>query len=281
MTTTQKASLLAASALFGLLGAGASNAIQVTINGSGIYDPDIVSVNGENAYSAVVDFNTIVGTGQSALPQTLYGFCVDLSHVIYVGIDSAPGHDVASHGGDAQSGNTLDFQTSTLKYDSSGSFSGASGLTLSSTQVGEIGGLASYGRGLILNADTASPSFDSQKLSDELAGVQDAIWTIEYPSASIIATGAQKTYLDYGLSNASAWALQGPVTTIYATNGATQGFVVGSSNSPSARDGFVGNFNAVPEPISWSLMFLGFGLSGMLVRRRRSLSLVELAAVVK
>ena len=249
--------LLTAACIVGAMGAiGQANAATpVTLNTAGIYDPAIINVSGVvtgGEYTSAVEFGATVGSSPQV--RTLYGFCVDLTHVIYVGVDTQAGHDIVSAQGDAQSGFNYQYHTSTLSQDSVGGGSGTSGTVLTSTQIHEIGGLASYGTRLINAANPGATAFDSQHLSDELSAVQGAIWSIEYPSSSFTGSGAVDGLIRDDVAAAPGWATHGPVTTIYADNGANQGFVIGG----------------VPEPVSWVLMITGLGLTGTALRRRRA-----------
>ena len=250
--------LAGGSILAGLGSVGAAQATTpVTLNTAGVYDPGVIHVTGvENGdeYATAVEFGATIGSGAAAQMQTLYAFCVDLTHNIGVGFDTQAGHDIVSAHGDAQSTVNYAYHTSTLTADSVGSLSGQGGTALTNNQIGEIGGLANYGAQLIQTANPSAAGFDSQHLSNELAAVQGAIWSIEYPTSTFAASGEVGSLISQYIGQAPTWAVTGPVNAVYANDGSTQGFVVG-----------VGT----PEPASWALMMLGFGAAGASLRRRR------------
>ena len=265
-------SLIAASALVSCVTlVGTAHAGDITINTAGIYDPATITAAGVvgSAGNPVSDYAGAVefGVTNNGVVQTLYAFCVDLTHDIPVSFDQAAGHDIVSANGDANSQVfNYAYHTSVLANDSTGSTSGT-GSALTSDQIGQIGGLAAMGRNLIVTADPTSAGFSSQHLSDELAAVQTAIWQIEYPTTTFGESGDVATLTSQYVAGAAAGAVRGPVNTIYSNNGSMQGFVVGASHA--AGQGFIGNQGAVPEPATWGLMIAGFGLSGMVLRRRR------------
>ena len=150
--------------------------------------------------------------------------------------------------GDAQSAVNLAYHTAPLTVDSYGPTSGVSGSTLSPTQIAEIGGLANLGGDLIHG--------DAADLSNKLAAIQGAIWSIEYPSTAgytfTPSSSAVQAYMNGYVSNAAATQSHSPVIAIYGANG--QGLLPAGG---------------VPEPARWALMLAGFGCAGAALRRRR------------
>ena len=120
---------------------------------------------------------------------------------------------------------------------------------LSSLQIQEIYGLASLGRQFIQNGEA--------DLLNKLPGIQGAIWALEYPTLTF-STGnvAVQNYINAYV--ALAPGLYTPGYAIYADDFKTQGFVIGT----------------VPEPGTWLMMIMGFGLIGLTLRgaRRRSVA---------
>ena len=226
-----------------------ASAASVFVDTGGIYQPGTINITGPdismNAYSSALELTANINGSPTI--NTLYTFCVDIYHDISVGIDN--NHDIVAGMGDAQSPVNLPYHTALLTVNSDGPISGVSGAPLSSTQVSEIGGLATLGGNLIL-----ADAFD---LSNKLAAVQGAIWAIEYPSAggyTVTATDPTvQGYLNGYLANAAATASTSPVVAIYGANG----------------QGLLPAF-AVPEPSSWALMLAGFGFAGAAIRRRRT-----------
>lgn len=226
------------------LAASAASASSVLIQTAGIYQPGSIKIVGpalnETGLASAIEFTAAYGAGS---PVTLYAFCVDLFHNVTVGIDNA--HDIVTGAGDAQLTVNLPYHTGALTVDSSGALSGIDGTLLTTTQIGEIIGLANLGRGLILT--------DAADLSNKLTAIQGAIWSVEYPAYSVTAPDATvQAYLDGYVTAASGFAYTGPVAGLFADSGGSQAFVIG-----------------VPEPAAWAMMLTGFGLVGLVARRRR------------
>ena len=117
------------------------------------------------------------------------------------------------------------------------------GNALSASQVQQIYGLAALGTGLI-NAGAAD-------LQNKLSGIQGAIWTIEYPTLSFDGnTDALDAYIAGYVAQAPS--LTGSAYALLSDDGSTQDFVIG-----------------VPEPATWAMMILGFGLIGLTLRSQR------------
>jgi len=115
------------------------------------------------------------------------------------------------------------------------------------SQKQQIFGLAAFGSDLIKNG--------ASDLAAKLAGIQGAIWAIEYPAFTV--TGGTAAVDAYVQSyKALAPSLTGNAYVLLSDNKSSQGFVIG-----------------VPEPATWAMMIVGFGAVGMVLRSRRRLAL--------
>ena len=225
--------------LFGLAAAtfAATSALAgqpITITSAGIYNPGNVSatVNGQTMTEFAVPL-TFTGSSLAHATFDALGFCVDLPHLIYVGLGS-------------QLQETLHYTVSPLTNDGYGN-------TLTGQQVHEISGLAALGFGIAGGNASDKPA--------QLAAIQQAIWTIEYPTATFVATGpyaaAQATY-------AAQFVAQAPTLRGYARN------IV----SIDGVQGQITNIADVPEPATWAMLVAGFGIVGLATRRRGAMTTV-------
>lgn len=207
----------------------------VVLNSVGIYNPGHLDVTtGATTKSEYSVPLTFTAKGAKGVAFDALGFCVDLAHNIYVGFGS-------------QLATSLPYHVVPLRNDGFGN-------PLKNKQINEIGGLATLGFAI-------AKSSDANK-SAELAAVQQAIWTVEYPHSNFVSTGgfaaSQASYAAQYL--AAAPTLHGFARTIVADNGATQAFI--------------SNIGSVPEPAMWVEMLAGFGVVGALSRRRRTTAIV-------
>ncbi len=207
----------------------------VTITSTGIYNPGtlLATVDGstKSEYATALTFTASSG-GKPAFDAL--GFCVDLPHEIYVAIGT-------------QLKQTLAYHVAPLTSDGYGN-------PLSSVQIHEMTGLARLGFGIAKG--TAADK------SAQLAGIQQAIWTVEYPTSTFVATGP---YAAAQTAYAAAFVHQAPTLTgfaraIVADNGATQAQLT--------------TVGGVPEPAVWAEMLAGFAVVGMLSRRRHGMAAV-------
>jgi hypothetical protein len=212
--------IVASAAVCGLAGAAhAAKTIDVTY--VSMNNPAVVTLSAPGLDEEVYD-SAILLTTKSG--WTIPVFCVDIWHDINLGAAN------------------ITFKEEPLTTDSSGSVSGT-GNPLSTTQIGEIGGLVDLGTALFRNGDP--------NLATDLAGIQGAIWSIENPaltiSGALDVTNSISFYETYAQSHQSA-----DVIGLYDVNGAIQGQSM-----------------AVPEPTTWVLMLLGFGSLGAALRQSR------------
>jgi hypothetical protein len=125
------------------------------------------------------------------------------------------------------------------------------GNLLSAAQVDQIYGLAAFGSSLI--------TIGAPDLANKLAGIQGAIWGIEYPAFTVTGnTAAIDGYVSSYV--ALAPSLHGSAYVLFSSE--SQGFVIGGVPA------------GVPEPATWALMIMGFGAAGAMVRRKRALATV-------
>ena len=208
---------------------------SVTITSAGIYDPGRVtaSIGGGTMgeYAVPLTFTATIGK----VNTDLLGFCVDLPHMIYVAVGS-------------QLKETLGYHVTALTSDGYGN-------SLSTGQVREISGLATLGFNIAKGSATDKAA--------QLAGIQQAIWTVEYPTASFAATGsfatAQANY-------AAAFVKEAPSLTGFARE------IVSNDGRTQAQ---ITDIGGVPEPTTWALLLAGFGMVGMSARRREKMTTVS------
>jgi hypothetical protein len=177
-------------------------------------------LNGANVFKSPdmtalnIAYNFGVGPGDPTF--TAWGFCIDL----FTGIAAPTQYHIAE--------------------------AGELGSIFTAAQQSQIFGLAAFGANLI--------KIGAPDLANKLAGVQGAIWAIEYPTLTVSANGSIQPYLNAYI--AAAPSLTGNAYVLLSDDGKSQGFVIG-----------------VPEPATWAMMIMGFGAVGMVMRSRRRLAL--------
>jgi hypothetical protein len=182
---------------------------------------------------------------------TLLAFCVDIWHNIDLG-------SVQTN----YSKSDLVYQKGALTTDSSGAATGT-GNILSTTQIGEVGGLVNLGEAL----DKAG---DDPNLAIDLSAIQAAIWAIINPSMVVAAaapTGPDGAPLADQDTSAVASELNTQIAyykNVYAPANQSMAFTTYFDTADNTQG------LAIPEPAGWALMLVGFGgLGGRLRAGRR------------
>ncbi|WP_293680357.1 PEPxxWA-CTERM sorting domain-containing protein [uncultured Phenylobacterium sp.] len=205
----------------------------------------------EYAYIAPVKFTAYEGTG--ATPQTgalsgpfdMIGFCLDIFHNISLGPLNLKYDD------------TYELTTNSEYLSNAAPFTGATLLT--QPQIAQVGQLVNYGSLLYANGPSSADTLN------RLAGLQGAIWQVINPGYTVVSgnvalDGYIATYT--GANYASSLTGYGPVGTDITFLTET-----GKYGTLSAHQSF--GFAAVPEPGTWGLLIVGFGLMGATLRRSR------------
>ena len=239
----------------GLAAASPGQATQYFLQNSSMNTSRTAHINGPNGYHAYtyiapIKFITYEGTG--ATPQTgatsgafdMVAFCVDIFHSISLGNVNLKYDD------------TYDLTTNS-KYLTSTPFTGAT--VLSGVQKLQVGRLVNYGTLVFNEAPNTTDKVN------KLAGLQGAIWQVINPGYSVVSSTAGVNSYTSAFSGANYTAgltghglVHSGITFItetgkYGTNRAHQSFAVA----------------AVPEPATWAVMIVGFGMAGAMLRRRR------------
>ena len=153
-----------------VVSSAASAATSITLTSAGLYAPGLITITpaagttapaAGNYYASVLKFAAV--SGGAAID--LLGFCIDLFHPISAGIDS-------------QSSFSLTYASLPLTNDQNST-------TLSGSQVQQMMGLASLGFTIAAS--------DAPDRASRLAAIQQAIWTIEYPTLGFAAAGGYAT----------------------------------------------------------------------------------------
>ena len=139
--------------------------------------------------------------------------------------------------------------SSTVGYSSLGNFTFGTSTCLS------LGGGASFGTFAIdFGSDAFSGTFDGGSTPSDTAGISDTAWLFTILNGTGRFAGASGTFEGAGLADARTRPTH--VAIAFIVNIVTP---------------------AVPEPQTWEIMLLGFGVAGWTVRRRRSQILPQVA----
>jgi hypothetical protein len=228
---------IAAAAAFGPTTAAQATIYNVT--SAGLYHYGTVQMTGNIAGYGPFDRNELAGavvlqgTTDAGKPFSVITFCFDVLHSISVGLGS-------------QSAVNYTYSLQPVSNDLSGN--AGTGNALSVSQIERMSGLAKLGA-YIFNS---SPS----NLSARLSAVQAAIWSVEYgfTASNFSVAGAGGYYAAYMAKTFPGAA----VPVLVSSDG--QGQLLGNVQGLG--------IGTVPEPESWTLMIVGFGLVGFAARRR-------------
>jgi hypothetical protein len=183
-----------------------------------------------NAYIGPVTFHAKDGADE----YDFTAYCVDIYHDMFLGPLNAP-NGYAYHPEDL----TTDSKNSTALLQA--------GNLLSSLQLDEIASLLNLSA-LITKANVAD-------LGHKRAGIQGAIWEIENPTITVTGSALVNDYITHYKNHAHADPLSASqIHAVFADDFGHQAFAYAGG---------------IPEPATWTMMIMGFGGIGAVLRRRR------------
>ncbi len=239
----------AAALVCGIAFAGPGHAAQVFLQSASMNTSRTAHINGpsgfhEYVYMAPISFTAFEGVDASGPSFDFLGFCVDIFHDISLGRLNLK-YD-----------STYDLTTNS-KYLSNSPFTGAT--ALSGGQVTQVGRLVNYGSLLFANAPN-----NADKVN-RLAALQGAIWQVINPGYSVTSGNAQVNSYIGAYSGAGYDAN----LTGYGPVGRHITFIteIGKYGTGAAHQSFA-FASPAPEPGTWGLLIVGFGLTGAVLRRR-------------
>ncbi len=234
---------LSAAAVISIYSISAAKANNVDISNVGFIG-DTVTVAGSvaNTLGWTNPFSVSVNAGIIPL-TTSYGavlpvFCIDLFHDIDIGSYNPP----------------LSYTFGTITNNSSSDPSGTGGSSLGAPAPGEIQTLVNIG---------ASDYEHGTGNADIYAGLQGAIWQIEYNTNGNSLTVTGSTQVDNLIASFEAYAVANPENYSISLFPGADGTAYGSGQAFASA--------TAPEPSPWAMMIIGFaGLGFAGYRARRS-----------
>lgn len=221
---------VAAGALAAAAPASAVTLVSATMDTSNTAYISGPGYNTVNAYIGPVTFHAKDGADE----YDFTAYCVDIYHDMFLGPLNAP-NGYAYHAEDL----TTDSKNSTAFQQL--------GNALSTLQLDEIASL--------LNLSALITKWNVPNLSAKRAGIQGAIWEIENPNITVSGSALVNQYINKYKVHAAADPLSASeIHSVFADDFGHQAFAFA---------------NGVPEPATWTMMIMGFGGIGAVLRRRR------------
>jgi hypothetical protein len=222
-----------------LASAAGADATTYNVSSAGLYSYGTVQMTGNIPGYGAFDRGEyagalmLKGTTDTGAAFSLTTYCFDILHNISVGFGS-------------QSGVNYTFTSAPLANDLTGD--AGAGNALSASQIERMSGLAQLGSYMFKS--------NVSDLSSRMAAIQAAVWSVEYGFAA--ANFSSPTALGF-YNNYMNRSFPGAKTPVLVASNA-QGQIIGDVQGQG--------LGAVPEPQTWAMMVLGFGLVGVTTRRR-------------
>ena len=225
--------------------ASGADATIYNVTSAGLYNYGTVRMTGNIAGHGAFDKTEyagailLKGTTAGGAPFSVITFCFDLLHSINVGFGS-------------QGAFNYSFSSQPVTNDLSSS--NGTGNALTATQIERMSGLANLG-GYLLTSGASD-------LTARMMAIQSAIWSVEYglTASSFSVPNAATYYASY-----MTGSFPGASTRVLVASNA-QGQLIGNVQGLG--------IGTVPEPESWALLIIGFGVVGASARRSRRMKMV-------
>jgi hypothetical protein len=232
-STTLKG-LLAAAVAVGALAISAP-ASAITLVSASMDQSNTAYISGPgyttvNAYIGPVTFHAKDG----ATEYDFTAYCVDIYHDMFLGPLNAP--------------NGYEYHAEDLLTDSKDNTAFQQlGNSLTNLQLQEIASL--------LNLSALITRWNVADLGHKRAGIQGAIWEIENPTITVNGSDLVNEYITHYKNHAAGDPLSADqIHSVFANDFGHQAFAYAGG---------------IPEPATWTMMIMGFGGIGAVLRRRR------------